>query len=137
MYKKYLAVVLGIMVALFIGSCSSFDGLTSELEGSYDGILPCADCPGIEMILVLKSKAKYESTMTYMDRRVTNKETGVWFVKRDKGEKGERIYIELDNSKAKTKTFFLLINNTTFELLDADKHPIDTGTGKKFRLKKY
>jgi hypothetical protein len=125
-------VISGILVALLVSSCSSLDKLTSELEGSYEGVLPCGDCPGTFMILVLKSKARYESTLTYMERDVSNKETGVWFVKRDNG----RILIELDNSKSKTKTFFLMVNNTTFELLDAQKHPIDTGTGKKYRLKK-
>jgi uncharacterized lipoprotein NlpE involved in copper resistance len=119
---------------MFLFFCSSLGGLNSELVGIYEGTIPCADCPGIQMVLQLKEKAKYESIMNYVDRHTTYKEKGVWFIKKDKDENGrERIIIELNNSETKHKTYLLLDNNTTLELLDADKHRIATNASHKLK----
>ena len=37
--------------------------------GSYEGVLPCADCPGIKTRLTLKPDARYELSTQYLDRQ--------------------------------------------------------------------
>jgi len=47
-----------------------------DWAGTYVGVLPCADCPGIENRLILASDGSYELHVRYLDReaepRVTN-----------------------------------------------------------------
>lgn len=133
MLKRKLVTAIGCL-STFLFFCSSLSGLNSELVGIYEGTIPCADCPGIQMVLQLKEKAKYESILNYVDRHTTYKENGVWFIKKDKDENGkERTIIELVNSQTKHKTFLLLDNNTTLELLDADKHRIVSNANHKLK----
>lgn len=50
------------------------DGHTSrnslDWAGTYSGVLPCADCPGIETVLTLNSDGTYERTSRYIDEAV-------------------------------------------------------------------
>lgn len=39
-----------------------------DWAGSYEGITPCADCPGIKTRLTLHSNGSYERTTEYLDR---------------------------------------------------------------------
>jgi uncharacterized lipoprotein NlpE involved in copper resistance len=53
---------------------ASPDGHTSrnslDWAGTYSGVLPCADCPGIETDVTLHSDGNYESSMRYIDAAV-------------------------------------------------------------------
>lgn len=40
--------------------------------GSYEGMIPCADCPGIKVELSLDNKDNYTKKMTYIDREPDN-----------------------------------------------------------------
>ncbi|ESU29149.1 copper resistance lipoprotein NlpE [Flavobacterium limnosediminis JC2902] len=48
------------------------DGHTSEIsldwDGTYKGIIPCADCPGIETNLTLNKDKTYSLSVLYQDR---------------------------------------------------------------------
>jgi hypothetical protein len=116
---SYLVVVL-----LFLGSCS-LDGLASHLIGSYEGRLPCADCPGIIMTMELKEKGRYESKLVYLERNTRIEENGVWRIS-EKSKNGglDSTVLELSADGSKGKTYLLLKNNTTFELLGSDKKPL-------------
>src|SRR5690606_11320384 len=47
------------------------DGHTSknslDWAGTYSGVLPCADCPGIETVVALRSDGTYERSTFYID----------------------------------------------------------------------
>ena len=40
--------------------------------GTYKGTIPCADCPGIEVEIILDQNGSYKKTMTYLDRAPDN-----------------------------------------------------------------
>jgi uncharacterized lipoprotein NlpE involved in copper resistance len=40
-----------------------------DWAGSYEGVLPCADCPGIKTRLVLSPDGQFELSTQYMDRQ--------------------------------------------------------------------
>ena len=41
-----------------------------DWAGSYEGVTPCADCPGIELRLTLMADDRYELTTRYLERQV-------------------------------------------------------------------
>lgn len=41
-----------------------------DWAGSYEGVAPCADCPGIKMRLTLQADGRYELSTQYLDRQV-------------------------------------------------------------------
>jgi uncharacterized lipoprotein NlpE involved in copper resistance len=40
-----------------------------DWPGTYEGVLPCADCPGIKTRLVLFADGRYELSTQYLDRQ--------------------------------------------------------------------
>lgn len=59
------------------------DGHTSEnsldWEGTYAGVTPCADCPGIETTIVLNEDNTFKATYVYQDKKDgTFEETGTF-----------------------------------------------------------
>jgi heat shock protein HslJ len=55
------------------GSARPPDGHNSrnalDWAGTYSGVMPCADCPGIEMRLTLRNDGSYELSTLYQDRQ--------------------------------------------------------------------
>jgi heat shock protein HslJ len=39
-----------------------------DWAGTYHGVLPCADCPGIETIVTLRQQGTFQSRSTYLER---------------------------------------------------------------------
>lgn len=53
--------------------------LPSSLFGTWRGVIPCADCPGIDYNLSLNEDNTFEETMVYQERDVTPyTRTGTW-----------------------------------------------------------
>ena len=51
-----------------------------DWAGAYEGVLPCADCPGIKTRLTLKPDGRYELSTQYLDRQpAPTVETGKFF----------------------------------------------------------
>jgi heat shock protein HslJ len=51
-----------------------------DWAGAYEGVLPCADCPGIKTRLTLKPDGRYELSTQYLDRQpAPSVETGKFF----------------------------------------------------------
>jgi uncharacterized lipoprotein NlpE involved in copper resistance len=48
--------------------------------GTYRGIIPCADCRGISVKLVLKDDLSYVSKSKYLDKKYAYTEKGSWSV---------------------------------------------------------
>ena len=40
-----------------------------DWAGSYEGVLPCADCPGIRTRVTLSDNGRYEKQTQYLDRQ--------------------------------------------------------------------
>lgn len=41
-----------------------------DWAGTYEGVTPCADCPGIKLRLTLQADGRYELSTQYLDRQV-------------------------------------------------------------------
>jgi hypothetical protein len=52
--------------------------VAAQWQGSYSGITPCADCPGIELTLTLKNDQTYEMTRVYKEREGIFKNSGAF-----------------------------------------------------------
>jgi hypothetical protein len=64
--KKLLSVILIILVsfiALLSFSCSK-----STLSGTFEGTLPCADCPGLKTLITLNPDGTFYMEETYLER---------------------------------------------------------------------
>lgn len=66
--KKIQFLSLLILSAGLFFSCSSHKIAMDELEGTYVGTLPCADCPGIRQELTINSDKTYTLSVKYLDR---------------------------------------------------------------------
>lgn len=65
-----------------------------DVEGSYVGTLPCADCEGIKTTITLKSDSSYTKTEEYLGQKgATFNDQGKWFFLADGNT------IELNNGK--------------------------------------
>lgn len=69
--RYYALLFFTLVFAGIFNSCSSSRQLPEELEGTYYGFLPCADCPGISFILELNDD-RFRRTMNYYDRDLTS-----------------------------------------------------------------
>ena len=92
-------VVGGLVMALIAGCAGTKDGGAPSASqdrksapdmhtsqnaldwaGAYEGVLPCADCPGIRTRLTLKPDGRYELSTQYLDRQpAPSLETGRFF----------------------------------------------------------
>lgn len=98
--KKFL--VLGVCIAGLLVSCNQKKTPTEEhgvensemdhhnaensldLTGTYKGLLPCADCEGIETVIVLNNDKTYEITSLYLGTKGNGEEfveQGSWDIK--------------------------------------------------------
>ena len=55
----------------------------SECRGTYRGVLPAADCPGIETTLTLRSDGMYDLHMRYLERDGRFDASGAYTVRGD------------------------------------------------------
>lgn len=46
-----------------------------DWAGVYEGVTPCADCPGIKMRLTLQQDGRFELSTQYLDRQVAPQTT--------------------------------------------------------------
>lgn len=75
--------LLGFSFALLLGACAnelptgdarpSVHNSRNSLDwaGTYSGVLPCADCPGIETVVTLRSDGTFERSMIYLEESVS------------------------------------------------------------------
>ncbi len=47
-----------------------------DWAGTYEAVLPCADCPGIKTTIVLNNDGTYQYTAEYQERNLTINSTG-------------------------------------------------------------
>ena len=57
--------------------------ISLDYEGTYKGVLPAADCPGIETTLTLNPDKTFTLHSAYIDRNSSSDEKGTYTVKED------------------------------------------------------
>ncbi len=100
-----------------------------DWAGTYTGVLPCADCPGIETSLTLNNDLTYSMTMTYQERDTKNEESGA-FKWLNNGST-----IALYNDKNEVIAQYKVGENQLFQL-DGDGNIITGDIAKHYILKK-
>lgn len=94
--------------------------IQKDITGNYVGTLPCADCPGIETILTLRSDMTYELVETYQDRDAVFTSGGHW------SYSNENFRVILQEAERQ-----FLIRGDSLEMLDMNGDQIQS----KFNLK--
>ena len=107
-----------------------------QLIARYRGMLPCADCSGIDTELALYAKSpnealntRYVLKRTYMKGRGTGKsfaESGTWTLMRGTPDDSNATVYQLKDNKTGDLTNFLKVGANQLEQLDKDQHRIDT-----------
>ncbi|MFC3717502.1 copper resistance protein NlpE [Luteimonas soli] len=91
--------------------------------GSFEGTLPCADCPGIDSTLTLNADGTYSLHDAYRESDgATNDVTGTWTVE----EAGKRIRLD-PNSKQDQDRLYEVVSDDELRMLDIDGNPIESG----------
>ncbi len=97
-----------------------------DWEGTYQGLIPCASCPGISSIIALDDDGSYELLNTYLEEESSFVEKG----KFNWDAKGS--FITLDN-EAKSK---LKVAENSVIMLDADGKEPEGAMADRYHLKK-
>ena len=80
--KKILIIFLIVLISftvVIISGCSK-----PKLTGTYEGTLPCADCPGLQTIIIFNPDGTFHMEETYLERSEGPTITeGTWVVQGD------------------------------------------------------
>ncbi len=74
---RFLLAILALLVALPAGAQQTPLG---PLPATFEGVIPCADCPGIRQRIQLQKDGRFRSRMTYLERNRHFDEAGTWAV---------------------------------------------------------
>lgn len=112
------------------GAPANIGDLLANYMGTYSGVLPCADCEGIETSLTLLPDYKYKLKRVYLGKGngKTHTEKGKWEASEDLA------LIELDPDKEES-IFFALVDPMTIEKLDNKARPIKSTASLKLYKK--
>jgi copper homeostasis protein (lipoprotein) len=110
---------------------------TAILFGVYKGTLPCADCNGLETVLRLYAKGKFDYTYAFFVRTqtyvgaphgdVTISDRGEWTLLRgDATDDNASVYQLNPDNEQHSEALLVQDNGATLTQLDKDLKPIDT-----------
>jgi len=85
--------------------------------GTFKGVTPCADCPGIKMTITLRSDGDYILHRVYLGRPASFDEHGTW------SYDARRALLTLTPDKGATELFSVSFT-PTLHMLDAAGHPL-------------
>lgn len=137
---KITIIILSIL-SLFLTNCSSkvqneiktVDHHTSknslDWSGTYKGILPCADCEGIETTIRINRDSTFQLITNYLGKKSDSVETFGSFVWNDKGDM--IILNEIKNAPNK-----YLVRENSIVQLDIEGNVISGELADKYVLKK-
>jgi copper homeostasis protein (lipoprotein) len=105
----------------------------SLLLGTFQGTLPCADCPGIQTELSLyhpnlyTDEGTYVLKLTYLDRAVEPIVTqGEWTILRgDAADENASVY-QLEPDHPEKSSYYLRVNAREIRMLDKDEKEMKT-----------
>ena len=105
-----------------------------KLIGAYRGVLPCADCPGIDTTVRLfadprgaEDHGRYLIRSSYQERNTTNTELGTWTLEKGTPSDASASVYVLKPKAGNGVTNFLRVGDSEIKQLDADRKPF-TGT---------
>ena len=90
-----------------------------DWAGAYEGVLPCADCPGIDTHLAINADGTFTLEETYRDRGAGHKSTGTWTIEED----GKRLLLDPDTKDAADR-HFEIVSKDEVRMLDTEGKPI-------------
>ena len=64
--KKLLLIFFIVVISL--AAVMTFGCSKSKLSGTYEGTLPCADCPGLQTLITFNSDGTFHMEETYLER---------------------------------------------------------------------
>jgi copper homeostasis protein (lipoprotein) len=110
---------------------------TAILLGVYKGTLPCADCEGLDTVLRLYAKGKFDTTYAFYVRTqtykgapkgdVTYSDRGDWAVLRgDAEDENATVYQLNPDDEQHSESLLLQDNGDSLVQLDRDQKPIDS-----------
>lgn len=97
-----------------------------DYQGTYTGIFPAADCPGIDMRLTLKKDGTYSLHMKYLERDSEFDEKGAYKVK------GNLLTLNPMDGQPE----YYKVEENQVRKLDADKQPVTGALAENYVLKK-
>lgn len=101
---------------------------SNSFSGKFYGVTPCADCPGIETTVLFNPDAAFIESLSYQERNLSFSDTGRWNMS-DKT-------ITVSFSKGGNERFYLVKNDSTMAMLDANKKEIEGALASFFILKR-
>jgi copper homeostasis protein (lipoprotein) len=122
MYPGYLIMkYLALLASLALFSCTQRKVDLTNKEQVYQGIIPCADCPGIKSTLVLLPDSTFTLTDEYLERQAEPvKTTGTFEMKHGFGEDTNAEYLTLHPTGSGTSRFFVKYSNSPGEVTMLD-----------------
>ena len=102
---------------------------STNFSGTFSGLIPCADCPGIEVTLSFSPDSSFIESMIYQERSSSFKDSGQWI------KDGKMIKVRYNNKKA-SPHYFLIKSDSIIAWLDADKKEIEGPLKDHYILKK-
>lgn len=129
-YVILFFVVFGVTYTIFsnfswAGHDTQITRIEPSTQGTYTGVTPCADCPGINTTLTLNEApdgdpSTYSLNLTYQDRDTDFTETGKWTLSTWKGKP----LITLVPQDSAQVTYYEVLSKNQVRQLDGDRNPI-------------
>ncbi|HUE43835.1 MAG TPA: copper resistance protein NlpE [Candidatus Sulfotelmatobacter sp.] len=101
-----------------------------KLVASYHGVLPCADCPGIDTTVRLfaatdgqKTHGLYTIKHTYQERKSSYTENGTWTLEKGTPDDTSASVFVLKPKTSSGVTNFLRVGDDEIRQLDNDRKP--------------
>src|SRR5580704_9500117 len=109
-----------------------------QLVAQYRGVLPCADCPGIDTTLSLLADSpthtRYVLKSSYQERNNTLTETGTWTIVHGTPDNPDATVYQLKPKNGGQPTNFLRVSDNEVLQLDSERRRMDSKLN--FSLKK-
>jgi NlpE N-terminal domain len=104
-------------------------GAHGKLLATYHGVLPCADCPGIDTTVKLfgadaqATHGVYMTKNTYQERNSSYTETGTWTLEKGTPDDASASVYVLKNKTGNGVTDFLRVGDDEIKQLDNNRKP--------------
>ncbi|MGE0095238.1 MAG: DUF333 domain-containing protein [Alphaproteobacteria bacterium] len=128
---RFIVVAMVLASPLWLGGALAAAG-SSHLVGEFEGVLPCADCSGLDTRLQLKEdkagagKGTYVLSENYIGKSKTPlKSSGRWAALKGTPKDPSATVYALDPGNAKKARYFLLRADGSLLSLDRERNEID------------
>jgi len=81
--RKILLIL--VVISVLVATILSFGcGSSKKISGTFEGILPAADCPGLQTVITINSNGTFHMEETFLERDTSPRVTeGNWVLKGD------------------------------------------------------